>query len=225
MSALTAAIDAKDHYTCKHSINVARYAATLAAAINLSDYEIRIVYQAALLHDIGKIGIPEAILSKPASLTRDEYRTIQGHVLSSIEMIRHLPSMDYLIPAVMGHHERWDGKGYPRGIRGEEIPMSARCLSIADAFDAMTTRRTYRDALTVEYACSQILDGAGTQFDPVLAQQFVDLILTGEIVPAETPSTNRTAPLMLVGQTEYNLFLLPAVLVLIIIKPRTILAV
>ncbi len=97
-------------------------------------------------------------------------------------MIRHLPSMDYLVPVAVGHHERWDGKGYPRGTAGEDIPVSARCLAIADSFDAMTTDRPYRKGMSVEYAAKEIAKGAGTQFDPKLADLFVKLIDENEIV-------------------------------------------
>jgi HD-GYP domain-containing protein (c-di-GMP phosphodiesterase class II) len=142
---------------------------------------VRIIYEAALLHDIGKISIPEHILTKNGALTSQEYEIMKTHVNSSIEMIRHLPSMDYVIPAVIGHHERWDGKGYPRGIARENIPLSARCLAIADAFDAMTTNRSYRKALPVEYAAEEIIKNAGTQFDPELASIFADLIKSKEI--------------------------------------------
>ena len=176
ISALTAAIDAKDHYTYAHSKNVARYAATLAVAVGLNDDQVRTIYAAALLHDIGKISIPEKILNKMGDLDESEYQQMKEHVNNSIEMIRHLPEMDYLIPAVLGHHERWDGKGYPRGIAGEEIPVSARCLAIADVFDAMTTNRPYRKGLPLEYALEEILRSAGTQLDPNLAPEFVKLI-------------------------------------------------
>ena len=181
ISALTAAIDAKDHYTFAHSKNVARYAANLAVAAGLNDDQVRTIYAAGLLHDIGKISVPEDILNKTGKLTEAEYGIMKSHVNSSIEMIRHLPGMDYLIPAALGHHERWDGKGYPRGIRGEEIPISARCLSIADVFDAMTTDRPYRRGLPLEYALRQIEDGAGTQFDPTLAAIFVQLVRGSEM--------------------------------------------
>lgn len=181
ISALTAAIDAKDHYTYAHSKNVARYAATLAVAAGLNDDQVRTIYAAGLLHDIGKISIPETILNKTGKLEDGEYRIMKDHVNSSIEMIRHLPEMDYLIPAVLGHHERWDGKGYPRGIAGEEIPISARCLAIADVFDAMTTDRPYRKGLPLEYALEEIRKGAGTQFDPSLAKIFIQLIRSRSI--------------------------------------------
>ncbi len=119
--------------------NVARYAAILAVAAGLNDDQVRNIYAAGLLHDIGKISVPEKILNKTGRLEDDEYQIMKDHVNNSIEMIRHLPEMDYLIPGVLCHHERWDGKGYPRGIAGEEIPISARCLAIADVFDAMIT--------------------------------------------------------------------------------------
>lgn len=181
ISALTAAIDAKDHYTYAHSKNVARYAATLAVAAGLNDDQVRTIYAAGLLHDIGKISIPENILNKTGKLEDGEYRVMKDHVNNSIEMIRHLPEMDYLIPAVLGHHERWDGKGYPRGIAGEEIPISARCLAIADVFDAMTTDRPYRRGLPLEYALEEIRKGTGTQFDPSLAKTFAQLIRSRSI--------------------------------------------
>ena len=192
ISALTAAIDAKDHYTYAHSKNVARYAATLAVATGLNDDQVRTIYAAGLLHDIGKISIPENILKKTGKLDGEEYRLIQDHVNNSIEMIRHLPEMDYLVPAVLGHHERWDGKGYPRGIAGEEIPVSARCLAIADVFDAMTTDRPYRKGLSVEYAMDELERGAGTQFDPQLTMTFVQLIRSRSIKLSAQASANRS---------------------------------
>ncbi|MEG2420201.1 MAG: diguanylate cyclase [Oscillospiraceae bacterium] len=179
--ALTAAIDAKDHYTFKHSNNVSSYAATLAEAIGLDNEHVEIIRQAGLLHDIGKIGIPEAILGKTSKLTDEEYTIMKQHVEGSISMIRHLPSLDYVIPAAIGHHERWDGKGYPRGIAGENIPIGARCLGLADAFDAMTTARSYRDRLPVEHALEEMEKNLGTQFDPQLGRTFIELVKAGKI--------------------------------------------
>ena len=181
ISALTAAIDAKDHYTYDHSKNVARYAANLAVGMGLNDDQVRTIYAAGLLHDIGKISVPEDILNKSGKLSPDEYRVMQTHVNSSIEMIRHLPEMDYLVPAVLSHHEHWDGTGYPRGLAGEEIPIAARCLAVADGFDAMTTDRPYRKCLPLKYALRQLESGAGTQFDPALAAVFIGLVKKGEI--------------------------------------------
>lgn len=174
--ALTAAIDIKDHYTFNHSNNVADYAAKLAIAKGLNEEHVELIKEAALLHDIGKIGIPENILNKTSALTKEEYEIMKQHVENSISIIRHLPSLNYVIPAVLGHHERWDGTGYPRGIKKEDNPIAARCLGIADAYDAMTTKRSYRDPMPKEVALKQILEGAGTQFDPELAQLFVDIM-------------------------------------------------
>lgn len=190
ISALTAAIDAKDHYTYDHSKNVAYYAAMLATAAGLNDEQVRMIYSAGLLHDIGKISVPEDILNKKGKLTEEEFRIMQSHVNNSIEMIRHLPEMDYLIPATLGHHERWDGKGYPMGIAGEQIPISARCLAVADVFDALTTDRPYRMGLPTEYALQQIEQGAGTQFDPELTRVFVDLVREKEIPVATRSKAN-----------------------------------
>ena len=179
--ALAAAIDAKDHYTYHHSLSVALYASILATGAGLSEEATLMVYEAAILHDIGKISIPEAILNKAGRLTDEEYGVIKGHVNNSIEMIRHLPAMDHLIPAVLAHHERWDGRGYPRGIAGEEIPVAGRCLAIADSFDAMTSDRAYRKGMSLEAAVEQLRVNAGTQFDPDLANLFISLIHKGEI--------------------------------------------
>lgn len=181
IAALTAAIDAKDHYTFNHSTNVAEYASILALGAGLNEDQVRMIYVAGLLHDIGKISIPEDILNKQGKLTAEEYTVMQGHVNNAIEMIRHLPQMDYVIPVAIGHHERWDGRGYPRGIGGEELPVGARCLAIADVFDAMITDRPYRKGLPVEYALQQIEGGAGTQFDPTLAVLFVQLVRSRQI--------------------------------------------
>ena len=179
--ALTAAIDAKDHYTFQHSQNVADYASALAAAIPLDADHIEIVRQAGLLHDIGKIGIPEAILSKNGRLTPEEYEIMKQHVEGSIAMIKYLPSLDYVIPSAIGHHERWDGKGYPRGLVGEQNPVAARCLCIADSFDAMTSKRSYRDAMSVKDALEEIRRNLGTQFDPELGALFIQLVESGQI--------------------------------------------
>ena len=174
--ALTAAIDAKDHYTFIHSNNVMYYATTLAGELGLDDEFVEIIRQAALMHDVGKIGIPEQILSKPGRLTEDEYEVMKGHVEGSIEIIRHLPSLDYVIPAVIGHHERYDGKGYPRRIAGEDIPLSARILGIADAFDAMISKRCYKQAQPLEKVIAILQEEAGKQFDPKLVPVFVKAI-------------------------------------------------
>jgi diguanylate cyclase (GGDEF)-like protein/putative nucleotidyltransferase with HDIG domain len=183
--ALTAAIDTKDHYTFNHSRNVAYYATELAYAFGMNEDHVEIVREAALLHDIGKIGIPEQILNKPGKLTDEEYTIIKGHVESSIGIIRHLPSLDYVIPAVIGHHERYDGNGYPRRIAKEDIPVSARILCIADSFDAMTSERPYKEPYSVSKALNILEDQAGLQFDPKLVKIFIELVQNGTIKVGE----------------------------------------
>jgi len=184
--ALTAAIDARDHYTFSHSDNVATYSTELAKALMLSAETIENIRQAALLHDVGKIGIPESILNKPGRLSEDEYEIMKGHVEASIDIIRHLPSLDYVVPAVLGHHEWFNGNGYPRRISGEDIPLTARILCIADAFDAMVSKRCYKPALPVQEALSRLRYGEGSQFDAVLAEKFIDLVEQDIIKPEQT---------------------------------------
>lgn len=179
--ALTAAIDAKDSYTFQHSVNVSEYAVLLAKEAGLKKDEIRIVKEAGLLHDIGKIGIPEDILKKKGRLTEEEYEIMKTHVANSIKMIHFLPNMNYVIPAVVAHHERFDGKGYPRGMKGEQIPLLGRILAVCDCFDAMTSKRVYKEAMPIEYAVDELEKNKGTQFDPDLAEIFIRLIKEGKI--------------------------------------------
>ena len=147
----------------------------------MNQNEIEIVRDAGLLHDIGKISIPERILQKTSRLTDEEYEIMKTHVENSTKMIRYLPDMDYVIPAVVGHHEHYDGKGYPRGLAGKDIPYMARILTIADCFDAMTARRPYKQPMSVSYAISELEKNSGTQFDPELVPVFVKLIYEGKI--------------------------------------------
>ena len=179
--ALTAAIDAKDSYTFEHSCHVSDYAVLLAKKIGLESNDIEIVKEAGLLHDIGKIGIPESILKKQGRLNDEEYEIMKTHVTNSIEMIHFLPNMNYVIPAVLSHHERYDGKGYPRGLKGEDIPLLGRILAVCDSFDAMTTKRTYKEAMSIDYAIGELERNKGTQFDPKLAETFIELLKEGKI--------------------------------------------
>lgn len=186
--ALTAAIDTKDHFTFRHSQNVARYASVLAAKLGMDPMHVSIISEAGLLHDIGKIGIPEHILAKPEPLSAQEYAIMQQHVDMSIAIVKHLPSLNYVIPAIMGHHERWDGRGYPRGLKGDQIPISARCLAIADSFDAISSKRPYKDALPTDVALKEIERCAGTHFDPQMAATFVAMVRSGELDVSENSS-------------------------------------
>ncbi len=192
--ALTAAIDTKDHFTFSHSQNVARYASVLATKLGMDPVHVSIISEAGLLHDIGKIGIPEHILAKPEPLTAQEYAIMQQHVDMSIAIVKHLPSLNYVIPAIMGHHERWDGQGYPRGLAGDQIPISARCLAIADCFDAIVSKRPYKEALPVDVALKEIEACAGTHFDPQIAATFVAIVRNGELAVSEN---NNLPPIVL----------------------------
>ncbi|HNX27956.1 MAG TPA: diguanylate cyclase [Syntrophomonadaceae bacterium] len=179
--ALAAAIDAKDHYTFGHSQRVAGYVTVLANEMSLDKAHIEILQEAALLHDIGKLGVPENILTKTGKLSNEEYAIVKKHVEMSITIIKHLPTLNHVIPAVIGHHERWDGKGYPRSLKGENIPFAARCLAIADAFDALTSNRPYRAGMTINNALSEIKNNLGSQFDPAMASMFIKLVQDGTI--------------------------------------------
>jgi len=179
--ALTAAVDAKDHYTFQHSQNVAHYASELAKAAGMTPDLIEIVREAGLLHDIGKIGIREDILNKSEKLTPDEYETMKTHVENAANIIRHLPSLDYVIPAVLSHHERYDGRGYPRRLEQDNIPITGRILCIADAFDAMTSVRNYKKALPMQEAIAILRSESGKQFDPALVDIFAEQLENGTI--------------------------------------------
>ena len=179
--ALTAAIDAKDHYTFSHSENVSYLATQLAQSIGLNNEHVEMIRQAGLLHDIGKISIPESILAKTSRLTEDEYEIMKNHVENAIAMIRHLPSLDYVIPIAISHHERYDGKGYPRGLSGEDIPVGGRCLAVADAFDAIVSKRPYKEPVSIPEALKEIERNLGKQFDPHIGQTFINLVKNGTI--------------------------------------------
>jgi HD-GYP domain-containing protein (c-di-GMP phosphodiesterase class II) len=170
---LILAVDTKDRYTKRHSEDVARFAVYLGGLVGLDEETIRTLRVAGLLHDIGKIGIPDRILRKPGKLTAEEYRTVQQHVALGDSIVRDLPNVDLIRAGVRHHHERWDGAGYLHGLAGEEIPLIARILAIGDAFSAMTTTRPYRKALSVEEALSRLEDAAGSQLDERLVTSFV----------------------------------------------------
>lgn len=192
--ALTAAIDTKDHYTFRHSNNVAYYATSLGEALGMNQDTIEMLRQAALLHDVGKIGIPESILNKPGRLTEEEFGVVKGHVEASIGIIKHLPSLDYVIPAVTGHHERYDGGGYPRGIAGENIPLTARILCVADSFDAMVSKRCYKPGIPLKRVMEILREEAGKQFDPRLVEAFLSLLASGRVKVAADESSLKDLP-------------------------------
>jgi putative nucleotidyltransferase with HDIG domain len=170
---LLVSVDTKDHYTRSHSEDVTGYALFLADELRLTDEERRLLRLAGLLHDIGKIGIPDGILRKPARLTDEEYDIVKQHVALGDAIVGAVPQLAEVRAGVRHHHERWDGNGYLDGLRGEAIPRLARILAVADAYSAMTTTRPYRKALTPEEALARLAQAAGTQLDPELAMAFV----------------------------------------------------
>lgn len=174
--ALINAIDAKDAYTCGHSDRVALIAKRLAEGLNLGHVECERVYMAGLLHDIGKIGIPDSVLCKPGSLTDEEFAIIKKHPEMGHAILRHVPQLSHVLPGVLHHHENVDGGGYPGSLRGDEIPLLGRILAVADAYDAMTSSRPYRPAMPLEKAESILLQGRGTQWDPRIVDAFFEAL-------------------------------------------------
>jgi HD-GYP domain-containing protein (c-di-GMP phosphodiesterase class II) len=178
LKALTSSIDAKDKYTHGHSERVAfvsRWIAErLAEQEQLDEEQIHIIYLAGLLHDIGKIGIEEAVLCKNGKLTEQEFSRIKQHPSIGAGILHEIKQMRDIVPGVLCHHERVDGKGYPGGLVGEQIPLTGKIVGLADSFDAMTSKRTYRDAMSVEQALEEIEKGLGTQFDEKVGRVFLD---------------------------------------------------
>ena len=169
-------VEAKDTYTRGHSDRVSAYSVLLGQKLNLSEEDIKILKVGGLFHDIGKIGVPDSILLKTSKLTDDEYSEIKNHPTIGAHILSNATIFKDVIPIVKHHHERYDGFGYPGKLKGEEIPYLARIAAVADAFDAMTSRRTYRDSLSLDIVKAEIEKCKGTQFDPELADAFLDLL-------------------------------------------------
>ncbi|HAI11268.1 MAG TPA: hypothetical protein DCM28_06150 [Phycisphaerales bacterium] len=175
LHALTSSIDAKDSYTHGHSERVALMSRNLAKAAGLDDFTCERIYVAGLVHDVGKIGVPESVLCKPGRLTFEEFELIKQHPEIGAKILQDIRQMHDLIPGVLYHHERWDGNGYPHRLVERDIPLFGRVIGLADAFDAMSTNRTYRRALKHEDVMAEIERCAGSQFDPDLAEVFLKL--------------------------------------------------
>lgn len=174
--ALAATVDAKDHYTYGHSRKVSEYSVAMAEALNLPQDKIATIRAASLLHDIGKVGIPDSILSKEGPLTDKEWEPVKVHPQLGVEILRHIIDLINCLPAILHHHEHYDGRGYPSGLKGDSIPVEGRILAIADAYDAMTSPRPYREQLSPQDALSELKRCAGTQFDPELVGLFWEII-------------------------------------------------
>ena len=173
---LSGAIDAKDTYTNGHSTRVAEYSREISRRAGFSEEVQDEIYMMGLLHDVGKIGIPDAIINKPAKLTDEEYSIIQKHPVTGAKILKNITEFPKLSTGARWHHERYDGKGYPDGIAGEEIPTEARIIAVADAYDAMSSRRSYRDVLPQAKVREEVEKGKGTQFDPVFAEIMLSMI-------------------------------------------------
>lgn len=184
---LVAAIEAKDPYTRGHSERVAEFSERIARHLHLSEEQIEQLKCAALLHDIGKIGISKKILTKPSTLTAEEYAKIKEHPMVGYNILQGIEQLNYVLPAIYHHHERIDGGGYVGGLVGDKIPLMARILCVADAFDAMTSERSYRSAMDIHEAANEFVRKSGTQFDPdVVLALFESLGLQQYTVQLET---------------------------------------
>lgn len=174
-------IDAKDDYTRGHSFRVAAYSEELAKKLGWSEEDVRNIHYVALLHDIGKIGVPDSVLNKPFKLTDVEFEMIKNHTLVGAEILKDIRMFPNVSVGAKYHHERYDGRGYPEGLKGEEIPIVARIIGIVDSYDAMTSNRVYRKRLQDEIVKEELIKGKGTQFDPHLVDLFMELIEEGTL--------------------------------------------
>jgi HD-GYP domain-containing protein (c-di-GMP phosphodiesterase class II) len=170
---LNATVEAKDPYTAGHSHRVRTMSLLIGRELGLQPDRLELLGAAALFHDVGKIGVPDAILTKPSSLTREEFEIVKQHAARGAEIVAHISALKGAVPTIRHHHERWDGLGYPAGLAGEDIPLEASIVGMADAWDAMTTVRPYASALPVATAVGQLREGRGTQFRPEVVDAFL----------------------------------------------------
>jgi diguanylate cyclase (GGDEF)-like protein len=173
-SALVGAVEAKDPHTRQHSLRVSDFTGELAQRLGLPAAQIESLQTAAALHDVGKIGVPDAILQKPGPLTRDEFALIRQHPETALQILGHARFLNAELPTILHHHERFDGGGYPAGLSGERIPFAARILAVADALDAMSSRRSYKEEYTLDRIRQELEDESGRQWDPVVVEAALD---------------------------------------------------
>ena len=175
LEAMILALDLREHETGHHSYRVTEYALNLARHLNLGEAQLSILAKGALLHDIGKIGVPDHILLKPDMLTDEEWGLMKQHAQHGYELLNKIEFLEESSLIVYTHHERYDGEGYPRGLAGDDIPLGARIFSVVDALDAMTSKRVYKEAMPFEEAIDRIKKASGTQFDPMIVEAFVNI--------------------------------------------------
>ncbi len=176
IAALCQAVETKDYYTRGHCTRVSLASGMIAQEIGMGPERLRAIRYAGMLHDVGKLGVPTKVLQKDGPLTEEEYAAIQLHPMRGLEIVRGIDFLDEAFAGIMHHHERQDGKGYPMGLAGDEVPEFARIIAVADAFDSMTSDRSYRNARPVEVAMAELRKNAGTQFDPVMVIAFIKAI-------------------------------------------------
>ena len=172
--ALVCAVDLRDAYTGEHSESVAEMARRVGARLGIAGGNLRLLGLAARLHDLGKLGVPDAILHKPGPLDELEWQRMRRHSALGAEMLANVPGLELVAPLVRWHHERWDGRGYPDGLRGEAIPLECRVICACDAFHAMSAERPYRPALDPARALAELAAGAGEQFDPDVVEAVIE---------------------------------------------------
>ena len=193
LETMVIAVDNKDHYTRRHSEGVTEYALWIAEELGLSDETMRAIRIAGLLHDVGKIGVPDEILRKPGRLTEEEFDIMKRHPWVGEMIMKALPEVSCAVDGVRGHHERWDGRGYPAGLAGDDIPLLGRILAVADAFSAMTTTRPYRKEMSWEEALEEVRNNIGSQFDPQMAEAFLAAAVRQGRAPAPDIRRDRAA--------------------------------
>jgi HD-GYP domain-containing protein (c-di-GMP phosphodiesterase class II) len=194
MKAIASLIDAKDGYTHKHSERVAQFGVRIARHLGFDADSRAVVELSGLLHDVGKIGVPDAILNKPGKLTDEEFRQMRLHPVHGARILSQIQSdkVVSILPGVKYHHERWDGKGYPDGLKGEEIPLLGRVLGVADFLDALTSDRSYRKSLTLEEALNMVKDLQGQAFDPAVVKAALELHEKGQLALPVEPNPDVT---------------------------------
>jgi HD-GYP domain-containing protein (c-di-GMP phosphodiesterase class II) len=184
VGALAMALEAKDRYTHGHSQRVTSMCMIVADVLGFSNLEMDQIMFAGMLHDVGKIGIPEAILLKPTRLTQEEFERIREHPVVGERMVSHISFLSTAAKIIRHHHERWDGKGYPDGLRGDHIELPARIMAIADSYDAMTTDRSYRRKMPAHQVMDELMKGRGTQFDPECLDLFIKHVAESKSIPS-----------------------------------------
>jgi len=183
LQAIARTIDAKDEYTNGHSIRVSHYSRLIAENMGMEQDEIENIYYIALLHDIGKIAIPDSILNKPGRLTEEEFKVMKSHTTRGAEILKGISTIPQIIEGAKSHHEKYDGSGYPEGLKGDNIPLVARIICCADCFDAMASRRVYKEPFSLEKIIGEFERCSGTQFDPQISKVVIGMISTGKLKP------------------------------------------